>query len=89
MNENISPALRGEIARSFGSQRDFERALERAAKKGAWTLLSTQDARLRLAYDGEDQTGTPLHRGGEALDYAVLSERYALVLTNRPRYPHP
>ncbi len=89
MNDNISPALRGEIERSFGSVRDFERALESAAKKGAWTLFSTSEARLRLSYEGEMTHDTPLQRSDEALDYALLSERYALVLTNRPHYPHP
>lgn len=86
LNKAISPALHGEIARSFGSLPDFERALDRRATAH---LVATDDARLRLAYEGETLVGTVLKRNDEALDYTVLSERFALFLTNRPRWPHP
>lgn len=66
--------------------RAFETAEE---KKGSFLLLASNDASLRLAYDGETQLGTLLHRSGEELDFAALSERYALLLTNRPLYPNP
>ena len=90
LNENISPALYGEIVRSFGSPRDMERALDNAAKhSGAVYLIATDDARLRLAYAGETVIGAVLKSSAEPLDYAILSERFALFLTNRPRYPHP
>lgn len=85
LNKLVSPALHGEIVRSFGSLSDFERALNRRASH----LIATDDARLRLAYEGETFVGTVLKRSDEALDYAVLSERFALLLTNRPRWPHP
>ena len=84
MNEYISPALREELMRTFGSIRDFERALERAA-----ALLATAQAKLRLGYENEDKIGTALWLRGEELDYAVLSSRYDAFLTNRPRYPQP
>ncbi len=90
MNNNISPELYGEIIRSFGSLRDMQRAFETAAeRKGIFYLIATSDARLRLAYESETPVGTVLHRSADALDFAVLSERYAAVIANRPRYPHP
>lgn len=85
MNDDISPALYGEIVRSFGSVQDMERALEQRAVH----LIATKDARLRLTAVGETAVGTILKQNEEALDYAVLSKRFALILTNRPRYPHP
>ncbi len=90
MKDTVSPALRGEIERSFGSVADMLRAFDTAReKRGTFLLLATDDAALRLAYGGETQSGTQLYHSDETLDFAILSERYALLLTNRPLYPHP
>ena len=87
MNE-ISPALRSEIERSFGSVADLMRALRFSKQRSPFPIALTvhRGNRLQLSLDKIPQ-GTVLYSTLERWDAALVSARYRNYLLYRPRRP--
>jgi len=87
MND-ISPALRGEIERSFGSFEDFLRALSSSESRAPSpvTLTAHRGEKLQLSLDKTPQ-GTVLYSTHDRWDGTLVSARYRNYLLYRPRRP--
>lgn len=87
MND-ISPALRSEIERSFGSVEDLLRALRTSKERTPFAVALTahRSERLQLSLDRTPQ-GTVLYSTRELWDGALVSARYQNYLLYRPRRP--
>lgn len=85
MND-ISPALRGEIERSFGTKEDMLRAIANAKgrTKHCVFLTAHRGERLQLSLDEHPQ-GTVIYSAQETWNGALVSARYRDYLARRPR----
>ena len=87
MND-ISPALHGEIERSFGSVDDLMRALRSSQRRTSFPVALTvhRGERLQRSLDRVPQ-GTVLYSTLEQWNGALVSARYRNYLLRRPRRP--